>query len=733
MAAVAPPPADRILSFAFAIDYSVLGSSRFILILMTLDLSSAGSVSFTVIYAEAADLLQNLSLDSQNKALEVPEPVKKSATIPRGNDGGVGNSPFHPADRSTTPILPDFTDPTMCYLPGAYSYYYGYDANDWDDYSRFVNPDGVEIPAGVYGDNGSLMYHGYGYAPYGAYSPAGSPVPTIAHDGQLYGPQHYQYPTPFYQTPTPPPNGSFAANQNAPSQGEINSSIPADQGPLSADVPKGNGTTKINGNGSVPRQTHQSSALNTSGSYARGMLPGGIPASSPQDGRYGFDGARSLVPWLDGLAYSNGQPRPATSTAFSSSVGRVQPGMNQTMRPLPNFMSLPSPRPNSGMGSAAGFINRMYPNQRIYSHYGSTTRAGTGYGSNGYNARTNGGRGWFSVDSKYKPKGGNGYYGYGNESMDGLNELNRGPRARGFKNQKGFAPVTLAVKGQVLPLNGNGDDKDSKSTVPNREQYNREDFSVNYTEAKFFIIKSYSEDDIHKSIKYSVWASTPNGNKKLDGGYQEAQEKSGDCPVFLFFSVNTSGQFVGLAEMVGPVDFNKSVDYWQQDKWNGCFPLKWHIVKDVPNNLLKHIILENNDSKPVTNSRDTQEVNIEQGLEMLKIFKEHSSKTCILDDFGFYEVRQKTLQEKRAKQQLQKQAWDGKSADAAGTDGKPKEGTLVKLGSLKSSEDAPVPKEPVVVQAPGEAKQQSEENGTGAKLIEVTENGSVVNGLANGC
>lgn len=50
------------------------------------------------------------------------------------------------------------------------------------------------------------------------------------------------------------------------------------------------------------------------------------------------------------------------------------------------------------------------------------------------------------------------------------------------------------------------------------------------------------------------------------------------------------------------------------------------------------------------------QVKIEQGLQMLKIFKEHSSKTCILDDFAFYEARQKTIQEKKAKQQqFQKQ------------------------------------------------------------------------------
>uniref|UniRef100_A0A804M918 YTH domain-containing family protein n=2 Tax=Zea mays TaxID=4577 RepID=A0A804M918_MAIZE len=83
--------------------------------------------------------------------------------------------------------------------------------------------------------------------------------------------------------------------------------------------------------------------------------------------------------------------------------------------------------------------------------------------------------------------------------------------------------------------------------------------------------------------------------------------------------VNGSGQFCGVAKMIGPVDFDRSVNYWQQDKWSGQFPVKWHIINDVSNNLLRHIILENNDNKPVTNSRDTQEVKLEQGLQMLTI------------------------------------------------------------------------------------------------------------------
>ncbi|KAJ4836930.1 hypothetical protein Tsubulata_022037, partial [Turnera subulata] len=225
-------------------------------------------------------------------------------------------------------------------------------------------------------------------------------------------------------------------------------------------------------------------------------------------------------------------------------------------------------------------------------------------------------------------------------------------------NDHSHAPRTTSVKGALtyggpagsLTTDGNVNDY-NVAPIINRDQYNLPDFPTKYDHAFFFVIKSYSEDDIHKSIKYNVWASTPNGNRRLDSAYQDAQqkiaEKNSNCPVFLFFSVNASGQFCGVAEMAGRVDFNKNMDFWQQDKWNGYFPVKWHIIKDVPNPQLRHIILENNENKPVTNSRDTQEVPFPQGVEMLNIFKNYGSKTSILDDFDFYESRQKVLQEKR--------------------------------------------------------------------------------------
>lgn len=45
------------------------------------------------------------------------------------------------------------------------------------------------------------------------------------------------------------------------------------------------------------------------------------------------------------------------------------------------------------------------------------------------------------------------------------------------------------------------------------------------------------------------------------------------------------------------------------------------------------------------------QVKLEQGIEMLKIFKNYELDTSILDDFDFYEDRQKAMQERKARQQ----------------------------------------------------------------------------------
>ncbi|KAK2523467.1 YTH domain-containing family protein 3 [Patagioenas fasciata] len=182
--------------------------------------------------------------------------------------------------------------------------------------------------------------------------------------------------------------------------------------------------------------------------------------------------------------------------------------------------------------------------------------------------------------------------------------------------------------------------------------YNPKDFDWNLKNGRVFIIKSYSEDDIHRSIKYSIWCSTEHGNKRLDAAYRSLNGKG---PLYLLFSVNGSGHFCGVAEMKSVVDYNAYAGVWSQDKWKGKFDVKWIFVKDVPNNQLRHIRLENNDNKPVTNSRDTQEVPLEKAKQVLKIIATFKHTTSIFDDFAHYEKRQEEEEAMRRERNRNKQ------------------------------------------------------------------------------
>ena len=95
--------------------------------------------------------------------------------------------------------------------------------------------------------------------------------------------------------------------------------------------------------------------------------------------------------------------------------------------------------------------------------------------------------------------------------------------------------------------------------------------------------------------------------------------------------------------MVGPVDHELRADFWQRDKWPGCFKVRWHLVKDVPNSALRHIRLVQGDKKPVTNSRDAQEVEPSQGMLVLNVFREFRAATTLLDDFEFFHGRREKV------------------------------------------------------------------------------------------
>ncbi|KAI4329467.1 hypothetical protein L6164_021726 [Bauhinia variegata] len=504
--------------------------------------------------------------------------------------------------------------PPNIYAPQPQAFYYrGFEnANgEWDEYPPYVSSEGLEIGSpGVYNDNSSYLFHsGYGFnpqMPYGPYSPVTTPLPSAGGDVQLYSPHQFPYTEPPYYHQLIPPSLSYLSSAASVSQPELTNLVGVEQ----------QSDSLLFG----PRPGYPSV-----GSFCRGSFPGAPGSFGFHESQQGFDGLRSTGIWSD---CSKPSERPRSLMHISPAV---------------------SPQPVGSLGSFGQSVGMASHQQRSMYGFGSGSNAygrgylpnqAPGFGSTAISSLSSNDRSWLSLENSRWRDRMTGSLCSCDGTLDMLNEQNRGPRASKLKNR--------------IPSENNtiDDNKNSASTAKfHNESFNQPDFITDYKDAKFFVIKSYSEDNVHKSIKYGVWASTPNGNRKLDAAYRQAKEKQDACPVFLFFSVNASAHFCGVAEMVGPVDFDKSVDYWQQDKWSGQFPVKWHMIKDVPNSQFRHIVLENNDNKPVTNSRDTQEVKLQQGIEMLTIFKNYATDMSILDDFDFYEDRQKAMQERKARQQ----------------------------------------------------------------------------------
>ncbi|ODN83469.1 hypothetical protein L202_01606 [Cryptococcus amylolentus CBS 6039] len=232
--------------------------------------------------------------------------------------------------------------------------------------------------------------------------------------------------------------------------------------------------------------------------------------------------------------------------------------------------------------------------------------------------------------------------------MPGMNYMGMPGYAQGFS---GYIP-----NGQQLGGPGNGHGGQGQHAYPSppasagmgaqdkevielarKKGLNPATFECRPQGARFFVIKSYTEEDVQKSLKHEIWSSTVLGNKRLDAAYRE---NAGKGPIYLAFSVNGSRHFCGVAEMTTPVDETKTSKVWAQDKWKGIFEVKWIFVRDVPSAALRHIRLTNTpECKPITNSRDTQELPYEAGSEVLQIFLDHQtkSKTSLLQDFAYYE------------------------------------------------------------------------------------------------
>ncbi|CAI5735257.1 unnamed protein product [Hyaloperonospora brassicae] len=181
--------------------------------------------------------------------------------------------------------------------------------------------------------------------------------------------------------------------------------------------------------------------------------------------------------------------------------------------------------------------------------------------------------------------------------------------------------------------------------ISEQEQAVRDLFSS--STCRCFVLKSFSEANVHKSLKFGIWSTTALHSALLDQVYR-ASSLTADRPVLLFFSVCNTRHFHGIARMTSSVQTDTQFQLWEKLKYEGFFRVEWLLVKDVPNYVLTGVKMSNTPTKKsITSCRDCEEVLCSEASEFLTRFTEFDSRSSAWDDFAHYDELQIQLEHKR--------------------------------------------------------------------------------------
>lgn len=162
-------------------------------------------------------------------------------------------------------------------------------------------------------------------------------------------------------------------------------------------------------------------------------------------------------------------------------------------------------------------------------------------------------------------------------------------------------------------------------------------------DAVFYVLRSTCDDDIHKAIKYSCWTSTSKTNQQLNDSFHHCQRRG--VPLYLFFTVVSSKQFCGVAEMRSAVQFDKIFNYWWEEvKWSGLFRLRWVYVKDLHHEDVREL---RDGELPVVQMKDGSRLSFESGLRLLEAFQHSEFVSNIFEEFECMDQREEKLRFKR--------------------------------------------------------------------------------------
>lgn len=155
-------------------------------------------------------------------------------------------------------------------------------------------------------------------------------------------------------------------------------------------------------------------------------------------------------------------------------------------------------------------------------------------------------------------------------------------------------------------------------------------------DSKFFVIKSFNTTNVSLAFRHEVWSSTKKGNVRLDKEYRALTHGS---RIFLLFSVNKSGRFCGIAEMISPIiEGDSRAQIWETHtssyKFPNLFKIKWWYIKDVQVKCFNHLRwkVDSQDSPLQTlgHCRDTEQVPYSIGHLILQIFSKAQSYSSLM-------------------------------------------------------------------------------------------------------
>jgi len=427
-----------------------------------------------------------LAVNPDEKEIRADNPKEKPHSIINAetisSDGKQVVAPITPTTVASQLVSTGATDqhnvssPLNIYAPQpqAHSFYYGgynnVSSSEWEKNVQYLNQEGIEPGSNsTYSENPLMFHTGYGFNPSGAYggpySPVTTPVPSAGGDGQLYSPQQYSITGHYYQQPLPP-SLSFLNSPTPVSQGDFTMPAGMEQrGSFLPDPPNSNGALF------EPKANY-----NSHGTFSRNSYSGN---PGYYDFRHGFDGFVSSGPWPD---WSNANETQNNVMSFYSPADSPQPmsthgSFGHNVDPFASRLAPQQQNSFYGYGSSINTIDRGYSHGGLY--------RGTNFGENGRN--------WIGNDkSTRRGKSDASLYSF-NGTPDFLSEQSRGPRAT--------KPRSSETE-QYSQIDGRN--RNNSTATVNNELYNQPDFAVEHKDARFFVIKSYSEDNVHKSIKYGL-------------------------------------------------------------------------------------------------------------------------------------------------------------------------------------------------------------------------------------